>query len=256
MDGTQMKRMFFPIVRGETIGDVHYATITTNDLDRQGEILDPDGMDFTNFMANGVVLYGHQYSGMESIPVGKVHSLALVHENEHKKLDAGWIFQGDDVTPLISAVTKSWERGFLNTISVGFLAKEYDGNTITKSELLEFSIVPVPANPMALRLNGFTDPEIKALGVDVAPETLIADLESMIDISKATFDPLDKLKMHIDVSVKEGRVLSTKNRTLISDCVSSLNALLSASDTTASGDAEPKAETPWEALKKAFTKTT
>jgi len=233
MDATSMKRMFFPIVRGETIGDVHYATITTNDLDRQGEILDPDGMDFTNFMANGVVLYGHQYSGMESIPVGKVHSLALVHENEHKKLDAGWIFQGDDVTPLISAVTKSWDRGFLNTISVGFLAKEYDGNTITKSELLEFSIVPVPANPMALRLNGFTDAEVKALGVDVTPETLIADLESM-------------------VSTKEGRVLSTKNRTLISDCVSSLNALLAASDTTASGDAEPKAESWLDALYKAL----
>ena len=243
MDATAMKRMFFPIVRGETIGDVHYATITTNDLDRQGEILDPDGMDFTNFMANGVVLYGHQYSGMESIPVGKVHSLSLVHENEHKKLDAGWIFQGDDVTPLISAVTKSWERGFLNTISVGFLAKEYDGNIITKSELLEFSIVPVPANPMALRLNGFTDAEVKALGVeavtlsrysvDVTPETLIADLESM-------------------VSTKEGRVLSTKNRTLISDCVSSLNALLAATDTTASGDAEPKAESWLDALYKAL----
>ena len=163
MDDTSMKRMFYPIVRGEMIGDVHYATITTNDLDRQGEIIDPDGMDIVNFMANGVVLYGHQYSGMESIPVGKVASLALVHENEQKKWNMGWVFQGDDVTPLITAVTKSWDRGFLNTVSIGFLAKEYDGNIITKSELLEVSIVPVPANPQALRLNGFTDAEVKAL---------------------------------------------------------------------------------------------
>ena len=233
MDATAMKRVFYPITRGETIGDVNYATITDNSLDRQGEIVDPDGMDFTNFMQNGVVLYGHAYQGIDSIPVGKIASLALIHENERKKIDAGWTFQADDVSPLISAVHKSWERGFLNTVSIGFLAKEYDGNIITKSELLEFSIVPVPANPMALRLNGFTDPEIKALGVDVTPETLIADLEAM-------------------VSTKEGRVLSTKNRTLISDCVSSLNALLEASDTSVSGDTQPKAESWLDALYKAL----
>lgn len=231
-----MKRMFYPIVRGETVGDVHYATITTNDLDRQGEIIDPDGMDITNFMANGVVLYGHQYSGMESIPVGKVSSLALVHENELKKWNMGWVFQGDDVSPLISAVTKSWVRGFLNTVSVGFLAKEYDGNTITKSELLEVSIVPVPANPQALRLNGFTDEEVKALTPEVTAESLIADLESM-------------------VSVKEGRVLSAKNYDLISNCIDSLTALRDAADKTTSGDVEPKAESWLEALHKQLTKT-
>jgi len=235
MDATAMKRVIYPITRGETIGDVYYATITDNSLDRQNEIVDPDGIDIKNFLLNGPVLYGHTHQGIDSIPVGKVTSLSLIHENDRKKLDAGWVFQADDVTPLISAVRKSWERGFLNAVSIGFLPLEYDGNKITKSELLEFSIVPIPANPMALRLNGFTDPEIKALGVEVTPETLIADLESM-------------------VSTKEGRVLSTKNRTLISDCVSSLNALLAATDTTASGDAEPKAESWLDALRKALTK--
>src|SRR5659263_97779 len=235
MDATAMKRVIYPITRGETIGDVYYATITDNSLDRQNEIVDPDGIDIKNFLLNGPVLYGHTHQGIDSIPVGKVTSLSLIHENDRKKLDAGWVFQADDVTPLISAVRKSWERGFLNAVSIGFLPLEYDGNKITKSELLEFSIVPIPANPMALRLNGFTDPEIKALGVEVTPETLIADLESM-------------------VSTKEGRVLSTTNRTLISDCVSSLNALLAATDTTASGDAEPKAESWLDALRKALTK--
>jgi phage head maturation protease len=237
MDSMAMKRVFYPIVRGETVGDVRYATITTDDLDRQGEILDPDGMDFTNFMANGVVLYGHQYSGIESIPVGKVHSLSLVHENTRKKMDMGWVFQGDDVTPLITAVTKSWDRGFLNTVSVGFMAKEYDGNIITKSELLEVSIVPVPANPQALRLNGFTDAEVKALTPEVTPADLIADLEALVD-------------------VKEGRVLSTKNYALVSQCVDSLTALLAASDKSSSGDEQSDEGKAWlEALHKSVCKT-
>ena len=230
MDATNMKRMFFPLVRGETVGDIYYATITTNDLDRQGEIVDPDGIDFTNFMVNGVVLYGHEYGGIGSIPVGKIASLALIHENDRKKLDAGWRFQGEDVTPLITAVKKSWERGFLNTVSIGFipLERSEDGKTITKAELLEFSIVPIPANPQALRLNGFTDAEVKALEMEPTPEELIADLETQID-------PSD------EISEKEGRVLSTKNYGLVKNCVDSLQALMDASDgKSASGDATPE----------------
>jgi hypothetical protein len=233
MDATSMKRVMYPITRGETIGDIYYATITDNSVDRQNEIVDPDGVDIKNFLLNGPVLYGHAYQGIESIPVGKMVSLSLVHENERKKWDAGFVFQGDDVTPLISAVHKSWERGFLNAVSIGFLAKEYDGNTITKSELLEFSIVPVPANPMALRLNGFTDPEIKALGVEVTPETLIADLEAM-------------------VTTKEGRVLSQKNRDLVKSCIDSLQALYEASDTSAAGAAQPEPDDWLTALHKAL----
>src|SRR5664280_1979634 len=233
MDATSMKRVIYPITRGETVGDVNYATITDNSLDRQGEIVDPDGMDFTNFMQNGVVLYGHAYQGIDSIPVGKIASLSLIHENERKKLDAGFVFQGDDVTPLISAVKKSWERGFLNTVSIGFLANEYQDNTIARSEMLEFSICPVPANPQALRLNGFTDPEIKALGVDVTPETLIADLEAMI-------------------VTKEGRVLSAKNYELITNAIDALTVLRNAADKIPSGDGESKAETWLESVYKAL----
>jgi phage head maturation protease len=217
--------MFFPITRGETVGDVASATITTNDVDRQNETIDPDGMDLSNFLANGVILYGHSYQGLDSIPVGKATSLEIVHNGDKKAIRMGWVFQGDDVSPLVSAVVKSWTRGFLNTVSVGFLAKEYDGNTITKSELLEVSIVPVPANPQALRLNGFTDDEVKALTPDVTPETLIADLEALVD-------------------VKEGRVLSQKNYELVSNCIDSLTALRDAATV------EPKTESWLEALHK------
>ena len=233
MDATAMKRFYFPVVKGETIGNIASATITTNDLDRQNEVIEPDGMALTNYMSNPVVLYGHAYGGEESIPVGRATSLEIVHTGDRKAIRAQWEWQADDVTPLISAVKKSWDRGFLGTVSVGFMAIEYQDNVIAKSELLEFSIVPVPANPQALRLNGFTDAEVKALGVDVTPETLIADLESM-------------------VVVKEGRVLSTKNRSLVQTCVDSLQALLDASDTSAAGAAQPEPDDWLTALHKAL----
>ena len=229
----QMKRFYFPVVKGETIGNIASATITTNDLDRQNEVIEPDGMSLANYMANPVVLYGHTYQGVESIPVGRATSLEIVHNGDKKAIKAQWEWQQDDVTPFITAVKKSWERGFINTVSVGFMANEYQDNVIAKSELLEFSIVPVPANPMALRLNGFTDPEIKALGVDVTPETLIADLESM-------------------VVTKEGRVLSAKNYELVSNAIDALTVLRDAADKSPSGDGQPKAETWLESLYKAL----
>jgi hypothetical protein len=86
---------------------------------------------------------------------------------------------------------------------------------------------------MALRLNGFTDAEVKALGVEVTPETLIADLESM-------------------VTTKEGRVLSAKNYELITNAIDALTALRNAADKIPSGDGESKAETWLEGLYKAL----
>jgi len=175
-----MKRLYFPVVKGQTIGNIASATITTNDLDRQGEIVEPDGISLTHYLANPVVLYGHNYGGIESIPVGRAVSMEIYHEGDKKSLKADWEWQADDVTPLISAVKKSWERGFLNTVSIGFMAAEYEDNVIAKSELLEFSICPIPANPQALRLNGFTDEEVKALAVEPTPADLIADLEALL----------------------------------------------------------------------------
>jgi len=220
MDNASIKRIMFTCQKTEpSMPGRAAAIITTNTVDRQGEIVDPDGLDLTNFMRIGAVLYGHQYDGIESIPVGRPYSLELIHEGDAKKIKAEWEWQEDDVTPLITAAHKSWDRGFLRTVSIGFIPKEWaqdaEHPTCTKAELLEFSICAVPANPQAMRLNGLTDDEVKAM------ESVIA---------------------------KEGRVLSKSNRDLVQSCVDSLNALLEASDTSVSGDTQPKAESWLEAL--------
>jgi len=241
MDATQMKRFYYPIIKGETIGNIASAVITTDITDRQNEVVEPDGASIVNYMNNPVVQYGHAYQGIESIPVGRTISLEFFHEGDVKGIKARWEWQQDDVTPLISAVHKSWDRGFINTASIGFMPNEYQDNHITKWEMLEWSICPVPANPTALRLNGFTDAEVKALtpeeivlsrySVDVTPETLIADLEAL-------------------VTTKEGRVLSAKNYELITNAIDALTVLRNAADKIPSGDGESKAETWLESLHK------
>jgi phage head maturation protease len=47
-------------------------------------------------------------------------------------------------------IYRKYKDGFLNAFSVGFIPLEAEENTYTKSELLEISAVPIPANPNAI----------------------------------------------------------------------------------------------------------
>jgi len=76
------------------------------------------------------------------------------------------------------------------------------------------------------------------LGVDdVTPVDLIADLEAMV--TAEGWKSWEKRQL----VTKEGRVLSAKNYELVSNCVSSLHALMDASNgKMLSGDSEPEPE--------------
>ena len=107
-------------------------------------------MDKRNFNKNPVVLWAHKY---DIPPIGK----AL-----WTKEDAGGILSKVKFanTPFAQEIFQLYKEGFLKAFSVGFLPKDYvDGDgekkasrTYTNWELLEYSAVPVPANPEALSL--------------------------------------------------------------------------------------------------------
>lgn len=130
--------------------------VSTQDKDRQGDIVMQSGWDLSFFKLNPVVLWAHDYS---QLPVGvctdiKVVGTELVAEGNF----APHAFAQD--------VRKLYDNGYIKTTSVGFIPKQFDANNreiITEAELLEFSFVPVPANPYALSLD-----EIKTLGLDTA----------------------------------------------------------------------------------------
>jgi HK97 family phage prohead protease len=119
--------------------------ISTADKDRQGEIVNQEGWDLTHYKNNPVVLWGHNYTGL---PIGVTDSIEL----KDGKLVAKGRFAPESANPFAQQVRRLYDAKILRTTSVGFIAKEMEGNMITKAELLEFSFVPVPANPMALSL--------------------------------------------------------------------------------------------------------
>jgi len=144
--------------------------ITTGAVDRDGELLRPDGGRFDQFLANPVVLFAHDY---QSIPVGKCVSL----KTDGKGVVAKTVYNN---TRMANEIYRLAADGFPLAVSVGFLPiesvcrgdsgfqSELDDclkkGWLKKSEadqvrriysswlLLEYSDVPVPANPEALQL--------------------------------------------------------------------------------------------------------
>jgi HK97 family phage prohead protease len=112
-------------------------------IDRHGESLNPNGWSLNNFLRNPVILFGHDY---KSLPIGK----ALKVWVEDGKLMFTIKFAD---TPMGNEVFKLFEEEMLNAFSVGFIPIKWDETgdfTFAEMELLELSVVTIPANPEAL----------------------------------------------------------------------------------------------------------
>ena len=133
-------------------------TLSTYDLDRFGERIDPHGWDFKRYMENPVVEWAHRYDtpaigkleGLFSDDTG-LHGLVVFNDKEYDLF--GW------------SIGQRVKAGVIRAGSVGFRVMEIeipdkntaeDGTSLIfrKQELLEFSICNVPANPFALSKSG------------------------------------------------------------------------------------------------------
>ena len=136
-------------------GHVYSVTIFANELSRDGVSVDIDGMDFSNYRKNPVVLFAHDYSGRtesSGLPIGRTLRLERTPDG---RIRADFEFLSGD--QFADRVRNAWNRGFLRGASIGWRAIEARpserarGVRIVKSELVEWSIVAVPADPDALR---------------------------------------------------------------------------------------------------------
>lgn len=131
-------------------GDGKYTfAISTGAIDRERDTVAVAGWDLDNYRKNPVVLWAHDYSGL---PVGRSESIL----GRNGQLVARMEFVPGEVYQFADTVRQLVDGGYLKATSVGFRPLEwsYDeergGFNFLKQELLEFSIVPVPANPEAL----------------------------------------------------------------------------------------------------------
>jgi len=128
--------------------------LTTGNVDRDGDIIEPDGLDVTAFLKNPITLWQHDHKN----PVGTWENIR--HETGRWVADLKLA-----TTNLANMTRKLIQEGVLKAVSVGFLPKEngyeriededgnFKGYRFLKTELLEVSLVSVPANAEALLIS-------------------------------------------------------------------------------------------------------
>ena len=146
-----------PVTLGDRASEdgVSSATIFANELSRDGVSVDIEGMDFSNYEKNPVVLYAHDFSGRtESGGLPIARTLRLTRTADGRVRAEFEFLEGD---AFAERVRNAWNRGFLRGASIGWRPIETrpgaggKGVRVVRSELIEWSIVAVPADPDALR---------------------------------------------------------------------------------------------------------
>ena len=135
-------------------------TISTDTVDREQDRIALAGWDLANFKRNPVVLWGHDAS---RLPIGRAFNLGI--EDDALKASVEFIpLDTPEGGAFAESVYQLACQGFIAATSVGFRPLKWDytrdatrgaddwfpGIDFEEQELVELSIVTVPANPEAL----------------------------------------------------------------------------------------------------------
>lgn len=121
------------------------AIIATEGLDRHNEHMSVKGIETPR--KNYKAYYNHSYYGAKDLPIGIIEKLTKTGGQL-----IGRIKLAVNEYPFAEQVYKLIQGGYLDSMSIGFIPKEWDENsqTWTRSEFVEASIVAEPANVEAL----------------------------------------------------------------------------------------------------------
>lgn len=185
--------------------------ISTDEKDRTGEVVE-QSWDLENYKKNPIVLFGHDASKPGYV-LGKATEIVSDKDGD-KNITLGTVqFAEEGTSEDADTVWKLVKQGILRTVSVGFiphtfkkLADDDDTDVLADNELLEFSIVPIPANPSAVAL---------ALGDGSIEEK---DAKYMLKTYKSEAEYIEKSLCDIMASSKtDGNSNSRKEEGIMSD---------------------------------------
>jgi HK97 family phage prohead protease len=183
--------------------------ISTDSIDRDFDRIKQDGWVLDKYRKNPVVLFGHHYWNNEAPVVGK----SLTEWVEKHKLKSRMQFTPEGTVPLADMLYRLYAHKFMRATSVGFIPLEWKfvqeddrpfGVDFEKQELLEYSLVPVPANADALseaRSKGISTQPLKLWSEDVLdawrsnkkrnlwiPKSVLEDIRRMADSTQSVVE--------------------------------------------------------------------
>lgn len=160
-------------VRVTTEGRRSTFQIMTGGLARDGMVVEPSGGDVASFLLNPVVLWQHGFDFQRgNLPIGRAPSVG--------QTDGGWAAEvewaSDEFAQTVAGMVRD---GFLNAVSLGWRTLDAGWETrdgrevyvVRRWELMEFSVVAVPADADALvmqRADAALAAEVARLRAEVA----------------------------------------------------------------------------------------
>jgi HK97 family phage prohead protease len=186
-------------------GNRYRFKISTDAVDRDKDVISVAGWDLTHYKKNPIVLFAHDY---RALPIG----MSVAIHSTKSSLEADVEFVEGSIYPFAETVRRLVDAGVLRAASVGFKPQQYaynderKGVDIQKAELLEWSIVPVPANPECLvqlaavphgHVLDFTKGCEAILTTVKGPGQWVvqADIASLLDIEKLATQLAEKIEL-------------------------------------------------------------
>ena len=214
-------------------GSGHRMVIAANEVSRNGDELNLRGISFKNYRKNPVVLWAHD--SYQGIPIAK--TVKIGHDDQGR-IVADFEFNSDD--EFAARVENAWNGGFIRAASIRYMptkvveVRNEDGSVdrlrVEGSDLLEWSLVPVPADPDSVRaaaramnlpaeiFRGF-EPEPEPLPETVTeepePEPVVMESEPApgLEAEPNQDDPIEALRERIDALEEELRELAARDST-------------------------------------------
>ena len=127
--------------------------ISTPSVDRQSDRVFPLGMKIDRYKSNPVVCWGHNYSDPWAT-IGKTTRLDVTPAGIIADFELRPATSENDPQTIIRGL---WDGGWIRTASIGFIAlvsthNEFGGVDFQESEMLEWSLCPIPAQADAVAL--------------------------------------------------------------------------------------------------------
>ncbi len=162
-----MKKIFK--TGSQTNNNPYVFALSSEVVDRDGDIITLSGLDLKNFKKNPIALYQHNHN----TPIGTWENVKIIG----KKLVGTLKLAEQGTSKHIDTIRKLVEQRILKAISIGFNVQDHQpikngGYKFTKTTLLEASLVSVPANQEALRLSkslSLSDNDISTFFSDKSP---------------------------------------------------------------------------------------
>jgi hypothetical protein len=134
--------------------------ISTGNPDRKKDRVFPQGVKLDNYLKNPVVLWGHDYHSPDAL-IGRATSIDVTETGIVADFELREPASANDPQHIVRLL---WDQQFVRASSIGFMpdasiANDLGGLDFTSWELLEFSLVSVPANAEALRLAAKSYPD-------------------------------------------------------------------------------------------------